>query len=131
MSATDPLSDLLTRIRNGQSANKKTIMLPSSKLKIAVCSLLVHEGYINCYSVTGDESKRLITIQLKYDKDLPVIENIRRVSRPGRRVYKSAEKIPYVLGGFGIAVISTSKGLMTDKQARESGLGGEVLCSVS
>jgi len=131
VSITDPLADLLTRVRNGQSANKTQVSMPSSKLKVSVCRVLKQEGYIEDYSVTTHESKAVLDIALKYYKGLPVIESIPRVSKPGRRVYKGSGDLPSVLGGFGIAIISTSKGLMTDKEAREGGHGGEVLCTVS
>ncbi len=131
MTMTDPLSDLLTRVRNGQSANKTSVNMPSSKLKVSVCKLLKQEGYIQEYSVAECGAKSTLNVTLKYYRGLPVIESINRVSKPGRRVYKSVEELPTVLGGFGVAVISTSKGLMTDKEARHSGHGGEVLCTVS
>jgi small subunit ribosomal protein S8 len=131
MTMTDPLSDLLTRVRNGQRASKASVTMPSSKLKSSVCSLLKQEGYIEDYNVEAEGAKSKLTVHLKYYKGLPVIESIQRVSKPGRRVYKSANDLPSVLGGFGVAVISTSKGLMTDKDARQSGQGGEVLCTVS
>ncbi len=131
MTMTDPLSDLLTRVRNGQRASKASVTMPSSKLKSSVCSLLKQEGYIEDYKVEAEGAKSKLTVHLKYYKGLPVIESIQRVSKPGRRVYKSANDLPSVLGGFGVAVISTSKGLMTDKDARQSGQGGEVLCTVS
>ena len=132
MSITDPLADLLTRVRNGQSANKTTVSMPSSKLKVSVCRVLKQEGYIEDYSVKATENnKSVLDIALKYYQGQPVIESIQRVSKPGRRVYKGADELPKVLGGFGVAIISTSRGLMTDKEAREGGHGGEVLCTVS
>jgi small subunit ribosomal protein S8 len=132
MSITDPLADLLTRIRNGQSANKPTVSMPSSKLKVSVCRVLKQEGYIEDYAVKDIENhKSVLDISLKYYQGRPVIEAIQRVSKPGRRVYKGADDLPKVLGGFGVAIISTSRGLMTDKEAREGGHGGEVLCTVS
>lgn len=131
MSITDPLSDLLTRVRNAQSAKKAVVTMPSSKLKLSLCEVLKQEGYILEYHTTADKVKPLLTIHLKYFKGVAVIENIQRISTPGRRVYKSAKELPAVLGGFGIAIISTSRGLMTDKGARKSGLGGEVICAVS
>jgi small subunit ribosomal protein S8 len=132
MSITDPLADLLTRIRNGQSANKPTVSMPSSKLKVSVCRVLKQEGYIEDYAVKELENhKSVLDIALKYYQGRPVIETIQRVSKPGRRVYKGADDLPKVLGGFGVAIISTSRGLMTDKEAREGGHGGEVLCTVS
>jgi len=132
MSITDPLADLLTRVRNGQSANKVNVKMPSSKLKVSVCKVLKQEGYIEDYSVSqAENNKQILDIALKYYQGAPVIESIQRVSKPGRRVYKGSEDLPSVLGGFGVAIISTSKGLMTDKEAREGGHGGEVLCTVS
>lgn len=132
MSITDPLADLLTRIRNGQSANKPTVSMPSSKLKVSVCRVLKQEGYIEDYAVKeAENNKAVLDVALKYYQGQPVIESIQRVSKPGRRVYKGAGDLPKVLGGFGVAIISTSSGLMTDKEAREGGHGGEVLCTVS
>lgn len=131
MSITDPVSDLLTRVRNGQSAHKSVVNIPSSKLKIALCKVLEEEGYIEGFSVTGEAAKASIEVRLKYYNGSPVIEQIQRISKPGRRVYKAAANLPTVLGGLGIAIISTSKGLMTDKSARQNGYGGEVLCTVS
>ena len=132
MSITDPLADLLTRIRNGQSANKPTVSMPSSKLKVSVCRVLKQEGYIEDYAVKETENnKSVLDVSLKYYQGQPVIESIQRVSKPGRRVYKGADELPKVLGGFGVAIISASRGLMTDKEAREGGHGGEVLCTVS
>ncbi len=131
MTMTDPLSDLLTRVRNGQRANKASVTMPSSKLKSSVCALLKQEGYIEDYSIDNVGAKATLIVTLKYYKGHPVIESIQRVSKPGRRVYKPADDLPSVLGGLGVAVISTSNGLMTDKDARQSGQGGEVLCTVS
>lgn len=131
MSMSDPLADLLTRIRNGQSANKTQVKIPASKLKIAVCAVLKTEGYINGYSVDECQGKPVLNVDLKYYQGLPVIESIQRVSKPGRRVYRSSDAIPSVLGGFGVAIVSTSKGLMTDKEAKKQGQGGEILCTVS
>ena len=132
MSITDPLADLLTRVRNGQAANKVNVKMPSSKLKVSVCKVLKQEGYIEDFSVSqATNNKQILDVALKYYQGTPVIESIQRVSKPGRRVYKGSEDLPSVLGGFGVAIISTSKGLMTDKEAREGGHGGEVLCTVS
>jgi small subunit ribosomal protein S8 len=131
MSMTDPLADLLTRIRNGQKARKVSITMPASKLKLAVAEVLQHEGYINGVTTDEDGIKKTMTVELKYHRDTPVIERIERVSRPGLRIYKSKDKLPRVQGGLGIAVISTSRGVMTDRQARTEGHGGEVLCVVS
>lgn len=131
MSISDPLADLLTRIRNGQAANKPTVSMPSSKLKVAVCQVLKEEGYIEDYSTRDVENhKVLLDVALKYYQGKPVIEAIQRVSKPGRRVYKAADDLPKVLGGFGVAIVSTSRGLMSDKAARAQGHGGEVLCTV-
>jgi small subunit ribosomal protein S8 len=131
MSMTDPVADLLTRIRNGQAARKAEVTMPSSKFKQSICQLLRNEGYITDFSVTDMDGKPTLKIALKYYKGNPVIEDIRRVSKPGRRVYRSKNDLPVVLGGLGVAIVSTSRGLMTDQQARESGQGGEVICTVS
>jgi len=131
MSMTDPISDLLTRIRNGQGARKTSVSLPASKVKVAIAKVLEAEGYISGFSTTDDGPKPTMTIELKYFQDRPVIERIQRVSRPGLRVYVGIEELPKVLGGLGIAIVSTSGGIMTDRQARASGHGGEVLCVVS
>ena len=131
MSMTDPLADLLTRIRNAQAANKVEVKLPSSKLKKAVCEVLSQEGYIESFSVEEIQGKPELSIRLKYFHSRPVIEKIQRVSKPGRRVYKSSEDIPSIMGGLGIAIISTSKGVVSDKTARRQRQGGEILCTVS
>ena len=123
---TDPIADMFTRIRNGQSAAKTAVTMPSSKVKVALANLLKEEGYISDFSVSG-EAKPELTVELKYFEGKEVIEVIKRVSRPGLRVYKGAQELPKVLAGMGIAIISTSKGLMTDRAARNAGLGGEVL----
>ncbi|ARD44514.1 30S ribosomal protein S8 [Colwellia sp. BRX10-3] len=123
---TDPIADMFTRIRNGQSAAKTAVKMPSSKVKVALANLLKEEGYISEFSVSGD-AKPELTVELKYFEGKEVIEVIKRVSRPGLRVYKGAQELPKVLAGMGIAIISTSKGLMTDRAARNAGLGGEVL----
>lgn len=130
MSMTDPVADMLTRIRNGQSASKKAITLPSSKLKISIANVLKNEGYINSFSVQAIGNRKEMTIDLKYYKGSPVIEDIQRISRPGLRIYKSKNDLPKVLGGLGIAIISTSNGVMTDRAARASGHGGEIICTV-
>lgn len=130
MSMQDPISDMLTRIRNGQSATKVAVKMPSSKLKVAIAALLKNEGYIVDFAVEGD-AKPQLEVTLKYFEAKPVIEQIQRVSRPGLRVYKNKDNIPSVMGGLGIAVVSTSKGLMTDRAARKAGLGGEILCYVA
>ncbi len=129
MSLQDPVSDMLTRIRNAQKARKVNVSMPSSKQKLAIAEVLKAEGYITDYSVEGD-AKKVLTIDLKYFQGEPVIEEIKRVSRPGLRIFKSKDELPSVNGGLGIAIISTSKGVMTEKQARASGNGGEVICTV-
>lgn len=130
MSMHDPISDMLTRIRNAQRANKAVVTMPSSKLKCAIANVLKEEGYIDSFVVSSD-SKPVLEIQLKYYADRPVIEQIKRVSRPGLRVYKGADSIPTVMNGLGIAIVSTSKGVMTDRKARAQGVGGELLCVVA
>lgn len=131
MSMNDPLSDMLTRIRNGQRARKRSVSMPASKLKLAVVRVLDEEGYISGFSTSEDGVKKTLTVDLRYYRDEPVIERIERVSRPGLRVYKSSGDLPRVQGGLGVAVISTSRGVMSDRQARAEGHGGEVLCFVS
>ncbi|MCK5525286.1 30S ribosomal protein S8 [Candidatus Marithioploca araucensis] len=130
MSMSDPIADLLTRIRNGQAVRKQQVSMPVSKLKTAVVKVLKDEGYIADYSIDGDV-KALLTITLKYYQDKPVISKLERVSRPGLRVYKAKDELPRVLGGLGVAIVSTSRGLMSDRMARIEGHGGEVLCFVS
>ena len=130
MSMQDPIADLLTRIRNGQAAGKVSVSLPSSKQKLAIANLLVKEGYIASAKESGDV-KTVLEIELKYYEGKPVVEMIQRVSRPGLRVYKKCRDLPRIMNGLGIAVISTSKGLMTDRAARKDGLGGEVICYVA
>ena len=129
MSMQDPISDMLTRIRNAQARTRPFVAMPSSKLRTAVAGLLQAEGYIGAFSEAG-EIKKELTIELKYFEGRPVIERMERVSRPGLRRYAGADELPKVRGGLGIAVISTSKGLMTDRAARAAGIGGEVLCTV-
>ncbi len=131
MSMTDPIADMLTRIRNGQMAQKQSVTMPSSTLKQAVSVVLKEEGYVESFEVVENGAKPELTITLKYFQGKPVIENIQRVSRPGLRIYKSYDELPDVMGGLGTAIVSTSKGLMTDKTARSNGVGGEVLCVVS
>lgn len=126
----DPIADLLTRIRNGQAAGKVSVTLPSSKQKVAIVDLLQKEGYIDSYSESGDV-KKVLEVVLKYYEGRPVVELIQRVSRPGLRVYKRCRDLPRIMNGLGIAIISTSKGLMTDRAARRDGLGGEVICYVA
>jgi small subunit ribosomal protein S8 len=127
----EPISDMLTRIRNGQSSNKKTVSMPSSSAKKAIAEVLKNEGYIIDFELITESSIDNLVIQLKYHQGLPVIEDIQRSSKPGLRVYKNKEDLPQVLGGLGIAIISTSAGVMSDKEAREKGIGGEVICTVS
>lgn len=129
MSLQDPVSDMLTRIRNAQKASKVNVKMPSSKQKENIAKVLKDEGYIADYSIT-DSVKKELTIELKYFQGAPVIEEIKRVSRPGLRIFKSKDELPSVNGGLGIAIISTSKGVMTEKQARATGNGGEVICTV-
>lgn len=128
---TDPIADLLTRIRNAHHAEKIAMSLPGSKIKTAIAKVLLEEGYIEGFEDTVEAGKPTLTITLKYFEGEPVIERLQRVSKPGLRVYKSADELPKVNGGLGIAIVSTSKGIMTDRAARTAGVGGEVLCSVS
>lgn len=131
MSMSDPISDMLTRIRNAQMAEKIVVSMPSSKIKVAIAKVLQDEGYVDGFKVIDHDGKPSLEIGLKYYADRPVIETIQRVSRPGLRVYKGSEEIPRVMNGLGIAIVSTSKGLMTDRSARANGIGGEVLCIVA
>ncbi len=131
MSMSDPISDMLTRIRNAQLAEKTTVTMPSSKIKAAIAKVLQDEGYVDGFKVVANDGKPTLEIALKYYADRPVIETIQRVSRPGLRVYKGSEDLPRVMNGLGIAIVSTSKGLMTDRKARATGIGGEVLCIVA
>jgi len=131
MSMSDPISDMLTRIRNAQQAEKTMVSMPSSKIKAAIAKVLQDEGYVEGFKVVANDGKPMLEIGLKYYADRPVIEKIQRVSRPGLRVYKGSEEIPRVMNGLGIAIVSTSKGLMTDRKARANGIGGEVLCIVA
>jgi small subunit ribosomal protein S8 len=131
MSMTDPIADMLTRIRNALTAGKLTVAMPASKQKMAIANLLKEEGYVNSVSVQDIDGKPALQISLKYYEGKPVIELLKRVSRPGLRVYKGKEELPSVMGGLGIAIVSTSKGLMTDRAARKAGHGGEVLCFVA
>ena len=128
---SDPISDMLTRIRNGQNARKVSIEVPASKVKEAIAKVLLDEGYILSYKIVGEGSEKNIFIELKYFEGTPVIEKIQRYSKPGLRVYRGKEDLPKVLGGLGVAIVSTSAGVMSDRQAREKGIGGEVLCIVS
>lgn len=131
MSMTDPIADFLTRIRNGQTSGKTEINAPTSKVKIAIAKVLKDEGYIEDFATQDVEGKPTLAVQLKYYQGRPVIDRLDRVSRPGLRVYKGKDELPSILGGLGIAIVSTSKGVMTDRQARASGHGGEVICVVS
>ena len=126
----DPIADMLTRIRNGQTANKVAISMPSSKLKVAIANVLADEGYIESVKVI-EGVKPELEITLKYFQGKPVVESIQRISRPGLRIYKRKDELPKVMGGLGIAVVSTSKGVMTDRAARQAGLGGEIICYVA
>jgi len=130
VSMQDPIADMLTRIRNSQMVHLEKVSMPSSKIKAAIAKLLLDEGYIIDYSVADNEGKPTLTIILKYFKGKPVINVIKRASRPGLRVYNCCKELPRIMGGLGIAIISTSKGLMSDRAARAAGLGGEVLCYV-
>ncbi|SFR62394.1 30S ribosomal protein S8 [Thiomicrospira sp. ALE5] len=131
MSMSDPIADMLTRIRNGQMAGHKSVTMPSSKLKASVAKLLADEGYIEKFDVKDLNGKMTLSVDLKYYQGQPVIELLKRVSRPGLRVYKNKDELPKVIGGLGVAVVSTSKGIMSDRQAREVGVGGEILCYVA
>ena len=131
MNTTDPIADMLTRIRNANSAKHKTVDVPSSKMKTAIAEILFKEGYIKSFEIISDENQGIIRITLKYDeKGARVIDGIRRISKPGLRVYANKEELPRVLNGLGTAIISTSQGLKTDKEAREAGIGGEVLAYI-
>jgi small subunit ribosomal protein S8 len=131
MSLQDPVSDMLTIVRNGQMIKKAAVCVPHSGKKVAILDVLEREGYIEGYEVSSDLCLKTIKIVLKYFKGNPVIDKIRRVSRPGLRIYKSVQNLPQVLGGLGILVVSTPKGVMSDRQARRMGQGGEVICSVA
>lgn len=130
MSMQDPIADMLTRIRNAQMAEKKSVSMPSSTLKVEIAKLLHNEGYVSSYAVTTADKKPSLTVELKYFNGKPVIETIDRVSRPGLRIYKSASELPKVNAGLGVSIISTNKGLMTDRAARALGVGGEIICNV-
>jgi small subunit ribosomal protein S8 len=131
MSMSDPIADMLTRIRNAQSVEKAVVTMPSSKLKVAIAQVLKDEGYIDGFAVRADGAKSELDITLKYYAGRPVIERIERVSRPGLRIYKGRDAIPQVMNGLGVAIVTTPKGVMTDRKARASGVGGEVLCYVA
>jgi small subunit ribosomal protein S8 len=128
---TDPIADFLTRIRNGQSASKVSVTMPSSHLKCSIAQVLLDEGYINGFSTDTVDNKPVLTVDLKYYNGKPVIESIKRVSRPGLRQYKGKDEIPRIQNGLGVAIVSTSRGVMSDRKARATGQGGEVLCIVS
>jgi small subunit ribosomal protein S8 len=126
----DPVADMLTRIRNAQAANKVSVSMPSSKLKVSIATLLKNEGYITDFQIS-EGVKPELSVELKYFEGKPVIETIQRLSRPGLRIYKKHNELPKVMGGLGVALVSTSKGLMSDRDARKAGIGGEILCYVS
>ncbi|HEV8645658.1 MAG TPA: 30S ribosomal protein S8 [Burkholderiales bacterium] len=131
MSMSDPIADMLTRIRNAQLAEKTSVAVPASKLKVSIAKVLKDEGYIEDFALRGEGVKQALEISLKYYAGRPVIERIERVSRPGLRIYKPAKDIPQVMNGLGVAIVSTSRGVMTDRKARQTGVGGEVLCIVA
>ena len=131
MSMSDPIADMLTRVRNAQQVRKTSVSMPSSKLKAAIAAVLKDEGYIESYRISGEQAKPVLEIDLKYYAGRPVIERIERISRPGLRIYKGRTTLPQVMNGLGVAIISTPRGVMTDRKARASGVGGEVLCYVA
>ena len=131
MSMSDPIADFLTRIRNGQLSGKPEIAAPSSRVKLALAKVLKDEGYIEDFAIDGDASKPTVKVRLKYYQGRPVIERIERVSRPGLRIYKGSEDLPRVMNGLGVAIVSTPRGLMTDRSARANRVGGEVICLVA
>jgi small subunit ribosomal protein S8 len=131
MSMSDPIADMLTRIRNAQSVAKAAVTMPSSKLKVAIAQVLKDEGYIDGFAVTSEGGKSNLEVALKYYAGRPVIERIERVSRPGLRIYKGRDAIPQVMNGLGVAIVTTPRGVMTDRKARQTGVGGEVLCYVA
>jgi small subunit ribosomal protein S8 len=131
MSMTDPIADMLTRIRNAQMVSHTEVLIPSSKVKLSIAQVLKDEGYIEDFAVRDGEGRKQLAIALKYYAGRPVIERIERVSRPGLRIYKGAQEIPKVMNGLGVAILSTSRGVMTDRKARATGVGGEVLCIVA
>ena len=131
MSMSDPIADMLTRIRNAQSVNKISVSMPASKLKSAIAAVLKDEGYVEDFAIVPNDGKPLLSISLKYYAGRPVIEKIDRVSKPGLRIYKGSENIPKVMNGLGVTIMSTSKGVMTDRSAQAAGIGGEVLCVVA
>ena len=131
MSMSDPIADMLTRIRNAQTVQKTTVAMPSSKVKVAIANVLKDEGYIEVFAVSTEGGKSELNIGLKYYTGRPVIERIERVSRPGLRIYKGKDDIPSVMNGLGVAIVSTPKGVMTDRKARATGVGGEIICYVA
>jgi small subunit ribosomal protein S8 len=131
MSMSDPIADMLTRIRNAQMVNKLTVSMPASKVKGAIANVLKEEGYIEDFAVQANDGKPTLNISLKYYAGRPVIEKIERVSKPGLRIYKGSENLPRVMNGLGVAIVSTSKGVMTERKAQAAGIGGEVLCVVA
>ncbi len=131
MSMSDPIADMLTRIRNAQLSEKTSVVMPASKLKAAIAQVLKDEGYVEDFAVHQADGKPLLDISLKYYAGRPVIEKIERVSRPGLRIYKASDKLPNVMNGLGVAIVSTSRGVMTERKARANGVGGEVLCIVA
>ncbi|MBE7523716.1 MAG: 30S ribosomal protein S8 [Burkholderiales bacterium] len=131
MSMTDPIADMLTRIRNAQMIERATVEMPSSKVKVAIAKVLKDEGYIDGFKLGGEDAKPVLEIALRYHAGRPVIERIERVSSPGLRVYRGKDEMPRVMNGLGIAIVSTSRGVMTDRKARADGVGGEVLCIVA
>jgi len=131
MSMTDPIADMLTRIRNAQAAGKTSVTMPSSKVKAAIAVVLRDEGYIDGFSIEPNDGKPEMVVALRYYAGQPVIERLERVSRPGLRIYRGANEIPKVMNGLGVAIVSTSRGVMTDRKARATGVGGEVLCIVA
>jgi len=130
MSMSDPIADMLTRIRNGQRASHSTVTFPSSKMKKSILAVLVSEGYVSSYSEGETDGKPTTTVELKYYQGKPVIAKIKRLSRPGLRIFKGKDELPEVMGGLGIAIVSTSKGVMSSFAAKAAGFGGEVICSV-
>ena len=131
MSMSDPIADMLTRIRNAQMVQKAKVVMPASKLKVAIAQVLKEEGYVEGFAITGEKAKPQLEVALKYYAGRPVIEHIERVSRPGLRIYKGRHEIPNVKNGLGVAIVTTPKGVMTDRKARQAGIGGEVLCYVA
>lgn len=131
MSISDPIADMLTRIRNAQAVQKPMVIMPSSKIKVAIAKVLKEEGYIDGFEIIGEAAKPVLHIELKYYAGRPVIERIQRVSTPGLRIYKGRHDIPEVMNGLGVAIISTPQGVMTDRKARATGVGGEVICYVA